>query len=311
MQFVVPSAAIIHEKDPRKKIELAGRTCYKSEDRITTDSAVKFVQALIKRQHTAMLEHACFVFLIPFDVNDIGLLERQYIEFLRNDPYIHVTQNYDERRYLVSGSVRGLCQFKFDGPIIECLKKQYLDLVYGERQPAPVRSEDIFAMIVDIDTLPNLTDEEIGQHKYVTARFVTDRGVTHELVRHRPASFAQESTRYVNYLAGLSIALPTGFNERSPEVQEEYQQAFMDSERHYANLIKMGQVPQQARAVLPTALKTEIVVTACMAEWDHIFNLRLHGTTGNPHPDIKTIMEKVYPMFLDDPICKWYLTRFQ
>ena len=302
MKFVTPNAVIIDEKDPLKKIELAGRTCYKSENKITDTSAEKFVGALIRRQHTAMLEHACFVFQLSSDISSI------YIEFLEEDPYIHVTHNVDNDRLLVSGSVRSLNQFPYNGPIIDVLKKSYPDLVYDEdRRPSPEDAYGIVAKIVDLDTLPNLSDEEIAQHKYMTIRFITDRGVTHELVRHRPCSFAQESTRYVNYHEGLSIALPTGFYERPEEVQEEYQSAFLDAERHYGRLIEMGQTPQQARAVLPNATKTEIVVTTGMGEWRHILNLRLFGTTGAPHPDIKTIMEEAYPIFMNDPICKKYL----
>jgi thymidylate synthase (FAD) len=113
-------------------------------------------------------------------------------------------------------------------------------------------------------------------------------------VRHRPCSFAQESTRYVNYKDGLNISLPNQFYEKPEEVQGLYREAFEFVENVYRNLIESGETPQQARAVLPNALKTEIVVTANLEEWNHIINLRYHGTTGAPHPDIKVVAEKIY-----------------
>lgn len=161
--------------------------------------------------------------------------------------------------------------------------------------------------IIDIDTTPNLSLEELAQHKYLSFRLVTDRGVTHELVRHRIPSFGQESTRYVNYMEGIAICLPTGFYERPEIVQMEYQAAFVDADNHYRKLIELGEKPQQARAVLPTALKTEIVVTTNLAEWNHIWNLRMFGTTGAPHPDIKALMDKVYMQAVTIPTVSQYL----
>lgn len=308
MKFVTPNAVIIDEKDPLKKIELAGRTCYKSENKITDTSAEKFVGALIRRQHTAMLEHACFVFQLKLKVPNTPTVNHaayemlaKYHDYLERDSYLHTTSR------MVSGNIRAICQRNVNDPIFRALKAAYPMLAYSDVNGKDELFPMVEATIVDLDKLPNLTLDEIGAHKYVTFRFITDRGVTHELVRHRPCSFAQESTRYVNYHEGLSIALPTGFYERPEEVQEEYQSAFLDAERHYGRLIEMGQTPQQARAVLPNATKTEIVVTTSMGEWHHILNLRLFGTTGAPHPDIKTIMEEAYPIFMNDPICKKYL----
>lgn len=120
-------------------------------------------------------------------------------------------------------------------------------------------------------------------------------------MRHRIASFAQESTRYCCYGkekfgSGLTIALPNDFGGKAPEVQEEYQAAWEDAERHYLKLLDMGETAQQARGVLPHHVKADIVMTANMAEWKHFFDLRYRGTTGVPHPDMKAVAKMAYDL---------------
>ena len=304
MNFIEPSVELIEEKDLYKKIELAGRTCYKSENKITDDSAVKFVKGLIKRQHTAMLEHAVVVFQLYHDQwADIT----SYIAYLNRQKFINVTFEYDlkteKSRYLVSANIRAICERGINDPLFRELVKNYPDLAYGCDDLSYNFYEDIYAKIVDLNDFDNLTADEKEKHYYKTFRIITDRGVTHELVRHRLCSFAQESTRYVNYKDGLSIALPSDFYDRSSEAQITYQKAFEYAEMFYRTLIELcGQTPQQARAVLPTATKTEIVVTTNFSEWSHIINLRYLGTTGAPHPDIKVVTEKIYNILKEDKL---------
>jgi thymidylate synthase (FAD) len=303
MNFIEPSVKLIEEKDLYKKIELAGRTCYKSEDKITDDSAIKFVRGLIKRQHTAMLEHAVLVFQL---IHDTWADITSYIAYLNRQKFINVTCGYDiktgKSRYLVSANIRAICERGINDPLFRELMKNYPDLAYGCDDLSYNFYEDIYAKIVNLNDFDNLTVDEKEKHYYKTFRIVTNRGVTHELVRHRLCSFAQESTRYINYNEGLSIVLPFEFYNKSEEVQNLYQEAFECSERLYGSLIKIGQTPQQARAILPIALKTEIVVTANLKEWIHIINLRYLGTTGAPHPDIKVITEKIYNIFKEDKL---------
>lgn len=191
MKIVEQSHEILH-MDGLERIEIAGRTCYKSEDKITKDSSDRFVKMLIKRGHEAMIEH---------------------------------------------GSA--------------------------------------------------------------TVKFITDRGVTHELVRHRPASFGQESTRYVNYGGDdIQFIRPVWYKNNkdgSPEIIWEF--ACGRSEDHYKELLQLGWQPEQARSVLPNSLKTEIVVTANFREWRHIFKLRAIGTTGKPHPQMQALMIPVLKEF--------------
>ena len=130
-----------------------------------------------------------------------------------------------------------------------------------------------------------------------TIKFTVDRGVTHELVRHRPASFAQESTRYCNYEKGKfggEITVVEPFWAKDPEKSAKLYPIWLkgcsDAENTYMAMISAGATPQEARAVLPTETKNDIYVTTTEAEWEHILNLRYYGTTGAPHPDMKRVM---------------------
>ena len=215
MKVVTASAEIIYPKlnsrsidEMYKNIELAGRTCYKSENKITPESARKFIRGLIKSGHEAMIEHAS-----------------------------------------------------------------------------------------------------------MTVRFVADRGVTHEIVRHRIASYAQESTRYCNYSKDKfenSISVIKPFYFEGPENIDklnEWITAMEDAEKHYFALIKMGATPQEARTVLPTGLKAEIIMTANMREWRTFFKLRAAGVTGAAHPQTKEVAlsllrqcQELMPELFDDII---------
>ena len=127
---------------------------------------------------------------------------------------------------------------------------------------------------------------------------MTDRGISHEIVRHREeTSYAQESTRYCNYGLGKFgkeiTVIDQGFEYKSDEYFQWRESAEL-SGNTYFDLLERGITPQFARSVLPTCVKTEIVMTAPMYEWDHFFNLRLRGTTGAPHPMIKDLSTMAY-----------------
>jgi thymidylate synthase (FAD) len=122
---------------------------------------------------------------------------------------------------------------------------------------------------------------------HMTVKFICDRGVSHELVRHRLCSFAQESTRYCNYKDSVTFIQPSRWNEWTPEQQEEWTEAMRWAEIKYCNLLKSGLKPQDARAVLPNSLKTEIIVKANWREWMHIFELRCSPAA---HPDIRELL---------------------
>lgn len=182
-------------------IELAGRTCYKSESKITEDSAEKFVRNILKRGHEAVIEH---------------------------------------------GSV--------------------------------------------------------------TIRFTCDRGVSHEIVRHRLASYCQESTRYCNYSKDgfggeITVIEPSWCSEGDP-AYEVWKKACQRAELAYFDLMSIGCSPQESRSVLPNSLKTEVVMTANMREWRHFLRLR---TASAAHPDMREVakmllteMKNRYPVFFED-----------
>ena len=128
------------------------------------------------------------------------------------------------------------------------------------------------------------------EHASMTVKFVCDRGISHEIVRHRLASFGQESTRYCNYAkdkfnSEITVIKPRFFDEGT-EAYDMWYDACKYAEKQYFALLNEGCSPEQARTVLPTSVKTEIIMTADMTEWRHFFRLRALGTTGSPHPQM-------------------------
>lgn len=149
------------------------------------------------------------------------------------------------------------------------------------------------------------------EHGRASVRFVTNRGVTHELVRHRVASYGQESTRYVNYGGKeMEFIRPVwcsqgvlGTWDVAPSLWKKQVGEYLflhncyQAEQVYKSLLDHGWRPEQAREVLPNSLKTEIVVTTNYREWRHIFKLRAIGTTGKPHPQMQALMLPVLEEF--------------
>ena len=148
--------------------------------------------------------------------------------------------------------------------------------------------------------------ESVLEHASATVRFVCDRGVSHELVRHRIASFSQESTRYCNYAKDkfngeCSFIAPPGLSDAALMC---WYDAMRSAEHSYFDLLGAGVSPQIARGVLPNSLKTEVVVTANMREWRHIFKLR---TSPKAHPQMRELMvpllakfKALVPIIFDD-----------
>jgi len=132
--------------------------------------------------------------------------------------------------------------------------------------------------------------ESVLEHVGASMRFITDRGVSHEQVRHRIASFTQESTRYVNYSKrGMAFIEPADFALEEDDVDLLYR-----IEEHYNKKLASGKTPQQARYFLPNGIKTEIVVTANIREWRYILKLRTDKTA---HPQMQDLMRQALAMF--------------
>ena len=153
------------------------------------------------------------------------------------------------------------------------------------------------------------------EHASVTVKFVVDRGISHELVRHRMASFAQESTRYCNYIkddfgSEITFIIPKCLDGESA-AHDAWKDTMKHCEDAYFKLLDIGLTPQEARAVLPNSTKTEVVMTANLREWRHFFKLRALGTTGKPHPQMLEVtipllkdFKRAIPVVFDDLIVK-------
>lgn len=251
-----------------KQIELAGRTCYKSEDKITEDSAKEFVDRMIKLGHGAMLEHGT-VYL----AREVNYSSLDYLEFENNyTSNKHTKIDYEGGIALITTNLRVLVENGW------------------------------------LDDLQYLCEPTEYHEKRITARFTCDRGVSHEIVRHRVMSFAQESTRYCNYGKDkfgneVTFIEPTWYRTVTDEQREAFDDFLSISEESYMALSDKWEnrtpdkryktkfkgnplTPQQARQVLPNALKTEIVVTGFESDWKHFFDLR---TAGAAHPDMRKL----------------------
>ncbi|MCI8739334.1 MAG: FAD-dependent thymidylate synthase [Oscillibacter sp.] len=157
--------------------------------------------------------------------------------------------------------------------------------------------------------------ESVIEHESLTVKFICDRGVTHEIVRHRIASYSQESTRYCNYgkeKFGSQITcidLATGFqydldSETDRKKYDVWRRAMENAEASYFQMIELGATPQEARSVLPNSLKTELVVTMNLREWRHFFRLRADAAA---HPQCREVARMLlerfagdYPVFFTD-----------
>lgn len=287
MKLIKPSFEI-YEQGPGidgvyKAIERAGKTCYKSENTITEDSAKGFVDRMIASQHYAMLEHGTVYLKVPIDekFRDGGFRNPEPHPYTRNlyykvysdGTYHYITTNY---RYIVEN--------KFE------------------------------------HWLEHLCEPTEFHEKRVTVRFTTDRGVSHEFVRHRVFSFAQESTRYCNYSKDkfgneLTFIIPSWIDSIEPGTYEEdhkfpsmwghdhwmediWFHSMARCEEDYITMVREYLTPQQARQILPNSLKTELVMTGFISDWQHFFDLRARGTTGAPHPDAKALAEPLMQEFI-------------
>ena len=340
MRITNANAQLIKLDDISKKIEQCGRICYRSENKKQdNETCQKFIHTLIKNKHTAMLEHAHiyiklsakFAKWIKCYIRDVQSTDCQIDTVTR---YFNITVNTSSPitapkpndTVYISGSVRSFLD------VMEIYFKNhhanlYMNALYAElsnsyprifipresiipdEHNACKKEIHLFAnadeFIIDMknnisDRLSQNLNEFVSKHIIHSIQFTCDRGVSHELVRHRPASFAQESTRYCDYSHDkfnneITVIRPCFWNENSNEYKY-WKQACEFAETAYFNLLKAGALPQQARSVLPTSLKTEVIMTATETEWQHIINLRQKGTTGAPHPQMKEIMDIALPL---------------
>jgi len=289
-----------------KKLETAGRVCYKSEDRIGEGTAEKFVKAIIDRGHESVLEHGEYIlqFKNPNDYSKIICGMRAIEEETGDKSLLRHTVN--KERYIISGNVRMWRDF-----IKNCIKnniyickKALTLLTYVFDITSKIEFKILFG---DLLTVPDkytvspypvtfliaddlITDAEILTHKTITAKFVTDRGISHEIVRHRIASYSQESTRYCNYskegFGGSVTFVQPSFAVEGTEGFDRWKKSCEESEKAYFDLLNFGWKPEQARNVLSHSIKTEVVVTMNIRQWRHFIKLRTDKTA---HPQIREV----------------------
>lgn len=300
MRIIKPKATLMkHNVTPYEFIEKVGRTCYKSNDLITEGSAEKFVKGLVNRQHWAMLEHETLYFIVSETFMENFLNEmRNHSEGLK---FLDITSEMFVN--VISGSFRsfhdlfslGVNSFAVDS--LENILRNTYPLVFGEPIDFVLTYDENDCKLLDrqvfINTFHNRGDI-LFKHLTHTFLFVCDRGVSHEFVRHRVASFAQESTRYCNYakdkFGNEIIVIDPCFWKEDSEQYKKWRAICDYCESYYFDLLMLGATPQEARSVLPNSLKTELIITATEKEWQHIVNLRYLGTTGAPHPQIQEVM---------------------
>lgn len=145
------------------------------------------------------------------------------------------------------------------------------------------------------------------EHSFLSVRFVCSRGVSHELVRHRHFSFAQESTRYCDYEGGIKFVKPYWYDSASFNDKKIFEDSLINVEKEYNYYRDCGRSPQECREILPNCTKTEIVVSGNYREWRHALSLRAANTTGPAHPDMNALMcpllQELYntlPIIFDD-----------
>ena len=275
-----------------KQIERAGRVCYKSEDKITEDSAKDFVDRMIKLGHGAMLEHGTIYLIIDCSGRLLDVANK-YV----NNKYSEWTLHPDGVHYCITTNYRVLLQNGW------------------------------------LDDLQYLCEPTEYHEKRVTVHFVCDRGVSHEFVRHRVFSFAQESTRYCNYSKDkfgneLTYICPCWLDydrvqelteianrdnkevygmghDESLSMEERGLCSFVydmsNHEHGYLFQISVGWKPQEARAVLPNALKTELVMTGFVSDWEHFFKLR---DAGSAHPQARELAHPLHEEFKNRNLLK-------
>lgn len=244
-----------------KQIELAGRTCYKSVRKEGT-TAKDFVDRMIKSQHYAMLEHGTVYLKIP---KGTYAYDHYVVACLPDDDFFSNSYELAYRPYTKVN-----------------IQEDYIYVTTNLR----VLQEHNW-----LDDLKYLCEPTEFHEKRITVRFVTSNGIAREFTRHRVFSFAQESTRYCNYTNQAKFGNELTYIHNSDEINIEQKDVYERIERCYKNLIASGMKPQMARDILPLALKTELIMTGFVSDWEHFFSLRALGTTGAPHPDAKALVE--------------------
>ena len=264
-----------------KQIERVGRVCYKSEDKITEDSAKPFVDRMIKSGHGAMLEHGTVYLFCPTE---------EYVDSNGDVQYYNPLEKYQNNNY---------------SALVDSNKGIYV-------------TTNLRVLVENgwMGDLQYLCEPTEFHEKRITVHFVCDRGVSHEFVRHRVMSFAQESTRYCNYSKDkfdnqVTFVIPSWCNSLIEGSEQKYftfeinrdEVVFMDAlqnaQNSYLSLLKLGWKPQEARDVLPLGIKSELISCGFEDAWEN-FIRRRSPKYGDPgaHPMAAEIANKLGEEFI-------------
>ena len=289
-----------------KQIELAGRTSYLSWDKMTDDSAKKFVDMLIKSKHTSVLEHGAIYLKLPIVTED------KYMPTVKEWwPVVHSPYSKSNNVLLSN-----------DPDDLGNMDKTFLAITTNLRV--------LLENNMPIERISKYLCEPTELHeKRLSVKVITSRSVSHELVRHRSMSFIQESQRYVGYdkdkFGGeIAYIIPSwlkfciahdyyghqidGMFIINPEQYEsliegshsgaDFLGSLKNAEKTYIRLIQEYNLkPQEAREVLPNATKTTLIITAFESDWREWFSQRLFGKTGEPHPDMLVLANLIKEEF--------------
>ena len=321
-----------------RAVERAGRTCYKSVGtryfRLVEEPENSLKSNLIKRAQNdsrvvckkgADFDPAYYISIPNKFINDYSTIEQfdeenfedsPYYENLTAEDFVNMLMKSGHGAMLEHGTVYMQIDTFLDIPEDKKLDKRVHQ--YDSNRFTKVNSMYIgqgcwryyittnLRVLVENDWLDDLkyVCRPTEYHtKRVMVRFICDRGVSHEIVRHRVMSFAQESTRYCNYSKSkfgqeLTFIEPAWEFPSSDiiNIKERFEAILGEAEANYMELITLGFKPQEARAVLPNALKTEIVVTAFIDDWKHFFELRCDSAA---HPDIRKLALDLQKQFID------------
>lgn len=294
MIIVEPSFEIQDELDTQAiavRLESCGRICYKSEDKITEESAIPFVKKIAVHGHNSVLEMAVATYKVSCHADEV-------LEFHACQPKYFVTDRTDSG-LLLTGSIRAFREIyaKYSdnhvvNELVADLATRYPYLFEGvyDAEEAMVRTPDIKVTKLSLDEVEDLPAELLAQHRFVGVKFIVNRAVTHELVRHRPCSFLQESQRYCRYSHDkfgnqVTFVKPVFFATDSKEFIL-WKDAMEETEKLYLKLLETS-TAQAARTVLPNSCKTEIITYCNLSEWKHIFSLR---TSPAAEPSMREIM---------------------
>lgn len=265
-------------EDTIKHIEKIGRICYKSGDKIKEGSAEKFCLKLLKAGHKAMIENSWLVIKI-YNLPGYSV----------DSNFFHYYEEEGEASY-IAGNWTAYLEYYL----------QHVDLTPSEFfTNLPENVLQFYKQYIDDDAEIVTGDDIPVSLRAYSVILKTDRAVTHELVRHRPISVAQESQRYVGYRNEIEFILPYMYQNRKTSWRKKLNFGLWKSinwliEKVYKLKLKLGEIPQEARCILPNSTATTIAVTTDHDEWKHIFKLRC---AKDAYPQIRQLMTRVENTF--------------